>query len=132
VGDTDRPERVGLTVPLATVGSGSPGRARLALAVWTIALATIAWIGLVGHDGEGGAPIVAAPAAAVSTPAPQTARATAPVSRGTVRYVAAPIVSHHALGEDGVMGGIVFGTNFRSSKVQADVERDGYRRYFIP
>jgi hypothetical protein len=127
----DEPERVALTVPLAAVGSSSSGRARLALAAWTITLAAIAWIGLAGHQREDEAPanvvpvaVIPVTAAAVATTAP----AAATVSRGTVRYIAAPVASRHTLGEDGLVGRIVFGDHVPALS-QADIERDGYR-YF--
>ena len=128
---SDEPECVGMTVPLETVASSSPGRARLALAIWAISLAGIAWIGLAGHeDGEGapaGAATVAAIPASAATATP-AAPATAAVSRGTVRSVAAPVGVRRTFGEDGLMGGIAFGDNVPGLS-QADIERDGYRYY---
>jgi hypothetical protein len=126
----DEPGRVALTVPRAAVGSSS-GRARLAVAAWTITLAAIVCIGLAGHQREGEAPVAVVPVAVIPRTAPTVATAapaTATVSRGTVRYIAAPVVIRHTFGEDGLVGGIVFGDNVHVLS-QADIERDGYRYY---
>jgi hypothetical protein len=130
--------RTAFAVRVEAVGASTPRRARLAVAIWTIGLAMTAWIGLAGHDDGGAAKPVVAPAAAAlpttaATPAADDipATATPPLSRGTVQYISA-VAIRNSFGEDGLMGGIVFGNNVPSSKVQADVERDGYRRYFVP
>ena len=131
MGEMDEPERGALTVPLVSVGSASPRRARLALAVWSIALVGMTWIGLAGHQGGGLAPATVAPAAAVPATIPPTATATpraAAVARGTVRYIAASVAARHTLGEDGLVGGIVFGDSI-PALTQAEIERDGYRYY---
>jgi hypothetical protein len=132
MGDTEEPSRVALTVALGAVETSSPRRARLAVVAWTLALAGIVWIGVTGReaDEEADAPIAAPPAAAAATTVPATAAATG--SRGTVTYVSAPAVIHHTFGEDGLIGGIVFGDNIPSSKNQADIERDGFRRHSMP
>jgi hypothetical protein len=101
------------------------------VAAWTITLAAITWIGLAGHEREGSAPAAVVPITVIPATAPAvatTAPATATDSRGTVRYIAAPVVIRHSLGEDGLVGGIVFGDKVPVLS-QADIERDGYR-YF--
>jgi hypothetical protein len=132
----DQPDRVALSVPLATVGASSPGRARLALVVWAIGLAGIAWVGMAGHDAGSATPPAAAAVgaipAATTAGAATTSPTAAPVSRGTVRSILAPVLIRHTLGEDGLVGGIVFGDNVPPAKIQAEVERDGYRRYHVP
>jgi hypothetical protein len=120
---TDDPERAELLVPLGRVASSSSRRTRLALAVWTIGLGAIAWIGLSWHDQVTAPPIqiAAVPTAgqvmAVPAAAPEPPRRAVP-----------PPVQRHTFGEDGLMGGLAFGTNIPRLS-QADIERDGYRYY---
>ena len=132
MGQKDEPERGALTVPLVSVGSASPRRARLVLTIWAVGLVAIASLGIAGREGEGNEPARVAPVAAIPASAPPAATVTVPASatvpRGTVRYIAAPVVVRHTLGEDGLMGGIVFGDNV-PALTQAEIERDGYRYY---
>jgi hypothetical protein len=130
---TPRPQ-IGLTVPLERASTFSPRRARSAVAAWLLFLVSIVAVGVVGRlpDGE-----------PVSNPA---AKAEGTRVAGVERSPAVPLVSpttmssrptmllraastpRHTFGEDGLVGGIVFGDNVPSLS-QADIERDGYRFY---
>ena len=89
------------------------------IAAWLLILVGIVAIGVVaripGADHASNEAVVAVPA---TTPLP---------TRGATASSPVP-TPHHSLGEDGLMGGIVFGDNV-PRLTQADIERDGYRYY---
>jgi hypothetical protein len=110
------PERTVLSVPLERTGASSSGRTWLVVAAWVLGLTGVATIGIGGRE-RGEAPPIA-PAAIVPTEAAPTV-----VPNRAVPRAAAPIVYYRSLGDDGLVGGIVFGDNVPAASGPATSSR---------
>ena len=113
----------------------SPRRTRSAVVAWLLFLSGIVAVGVIARlpDGERASnPVAEAEATRVAgvglpptgSPEPPTAVS----SGGPVHLSRAASTRRHTFGEDGLVGGIVFGDNVPRLS-QADIERDGYRYY---
>jgi hypothetical protein len=92
---------------------------------WVVGLAGVVWLGLGGRGG--GTVVIADPGIAEGSSGPAIATAAAAVEANRGERLPMPaIASHRTFGEDGLMGGIVFGDNIPDLK-QVDIERDGDR-----
>ncbi len=102
-------------VPVQRSGSPAGRRVRLVVSGWLLGLAGVAALGLSGHAPPPQAAI--APEATIAqlpgTPSPSSTLAPAPTMHAPVidPIVRRPVVQYRVLGVDGLVGGIVFGTN---------------------
>jgi hypothetical protein len=113
----DRPEGIDFATSAVSLGTPgrSPRRTRFVVAGWLLALTAVAAVGVGGRE-RTPTPVATAPEAAAAvtfaaTPAPSVAPA--PTIRASVTHGPSrrPVPQYRSLGEDGLVGGIVFGDN---------------------
>jgi hypothetical protein len=127
-GRRDGAYRTLLAVAVVPSNAASSHRARTTALVWVVGLVGVVAIGLAGHLPQAPSQSTAVTQAAVAVT--QAAAAESPSLASNVRGAStfAPPSTHRSLGDDGLVGGIVFGDNVPRLD-QAGIERDGYRFY---
>lgn len=114
-----------VAAPLERTSAFSRRRTALAVVAWILGLVGVVALGVVGH-----LPQASTRSATID---PVLAPASVPTAASVRRATALSLPTHHRLlGDDGLVGGIVFGDNIVPPMAQSEVERDGYRRYHIP
>ncbi len=108
----DRPGEIELTpvsVPVERIGGPSGRRTKLVLAGWALGLAGVAALGLSGHQPA----LDAASVSVADTASPPPKPAATNRVPATQRIAQSAITPQRTLGDDGLVGGIVFGDNVR-------------------
>ena len=107
-------------MPVEPIERGARGRAWLMASAWVIGLAGVIWIGLSGRGTD---------TAAVADAGVAELRSALPTDASpATSSLAAPVVSHRTFGEDGLVGGIVFGDNVPAlNQRDVTIRRQGMR-----